>query len=198
MKIWVKMLLVGFGSGAAGFGLGYFFGKKKKSVKQDSDAQEHTENEAEETPRRKIRISHVMRKSYEEVLERNGYAAKENRREEDEDFDIEKAAKQIEKSMAEVQNPLEYTPPYLVDAIHYEGNPDEYDKENLYFYEVDGILADAVGGMVEDEPDAIGDDAIDFINNDPDWQECYVQNDNYRILYHIERVPNSYAEVYGR
>lgn len=150
----------------------------------------------------------------EEILEiQNAYAKREKRQKEDSEQVEEPEAitpremayiskyKAMEMELAEREAPKDDddAPTHLISVLEYSTN-DEYEKQDLVFYEEDSALVNSdYDGTLIDIDKIIGKYALShFGDNSYRDDTVYVRDEKNRIDYQIVRVPGSYAlEVLG-
>ena len=109
-------------------------------------------------------------KEYEKIVSGTGYSGEEK---EDKNMEVDK--------------------PYVISPDDAEER-DDYELEQLDYYEGDETLVDNFGDVVEDVEEAVG---ADFASHFGEYEQdtVYVANDARKIVYEICRDYRSYSEV---
>ena len=199
MKSWLWIIPI-FGTGiGVGFLVGERYGRQREIDKQEEIRNEEQKRKAEEA-KKEEEGPHPIRdevvKAQEAVKE---YAP-------DEDFDLEKQAKEMEEYLSsepfpgeDDDPPEQKTKPFdpdikIVGEQQWEENT-EYEMNDLRYFEEDGVFVDESDDRVADPEDHIGQEAVNQFENYPTLDILYVTNDWTNEIYRITRVHDSYGRA---
>lgn len=115
----------------------------------------------------------------------------------DEDEDMDELEEEMYEKEAESDklNERYNIEPYLITEEEFSNERLHYDKETLWYYLEDKVLCYDDEGLVDDSVDLIGDETLDFINED---QTIYIRNDRMGSDFEIICLRKSYqVEVLG-
>lgn len=200
MKWWMSLLISGV-SAAVGFFAGMKFGQKnfceekpkakkksREACKRDTDMGIRERiNQIDE--RNSVKWQESEDKDYAQTL--NEILAEEKYA-----FDMDEVADQMEKVCREIEHPEDDIPPKLISEDEWDANPENYDKQDWYFYAWDETIANWEKVMTDDPDGMFGEDIIAMMGND-NWEEFYIKNERLETLYRIERLEGSYTDAIG-
>ena len=185
MKAWVGFATI-FG---AGLGVGFFagtrYGQKKEIDKQNDILKEQQAAKQEE-------------KKTDKVVEEAKEAIKEYT---DKDFDMDKAAKEMDDCLNTQDFPGRDDEPEEDDKyIRIAGEADwdentEYSPNELRYFKEDEQFADENDERVEDPEESIGKEAIRQLREYDNLQELYVVNEWTMEIFRITVEHDSYARA---
>lgn len=185
MKAWVGFVTI-FG---AGLGVGFFagtrYGQKKEIDRQNDILKEQQAAKQEE-------------KKTDEIYEKAKEAVKEYT---DKDFDMDKAAKEMDDCLNPQDFPGWDDEPEEDDKyIRIAGEVDwdentEYSPNELRYFKEDEQFADENDERVEDPEESIGKEAIRQLREYDNLQELYVVNEWTMEIFRITVEHDSYARA---
>ena len=113
-------------------------------------------------------------------------------------FDLDEVADQMEKVCREIEHPEDDIPPKLISEDEWDANPENYDKQDWYFYAWDETIANWEKVMPDDPDGMFGEDIIAMMSDGNwHWEDLYIKNERLETLYRIERLEGSYTDAIG-
>lgn len=86
--------------------------------------------------------------------------------------------------------------PYVLTADEFYSNVEEWEEDNLNYYEFDGVLTDKNDNELLESDDIVGDDnLLKFGHGSNDPNVVYIRNPKKRIQYEVIRTKGSYGEI---
>lgn len=211
MKWWMGLVISSI-SAAVGFFAGMKFTEKLVNKCFDEDLEKSKAKrkwkgkKSKEASKRDMDVD--IRERINQIDERNSakwresedkdYAENLNKilTEEKYSFDMDEVADQMEKVCRELEHPDDDIPPKLISEEEWDANPENYDKQDWYFYAWDETIANWEKVM-PDDPDGMFSEDIISMMSDNNWEEFYIKNERLETLYRIERLEGSYTDAIG-
>lgn len=188
----MKGAIIFVAGGAIGFIAGWFACKNNLNKKVDEEVQQMREyfkqkedalGKAVETVKDNVDKSMELVRRYEKPPLESFTAKYKSSNEEipgptEEDYEEEEMGKN-------------YIPPKIISLDSY-GEEDEYDEQELLYYQDNDVLVDEVEDVIEDPDHLIGTALTKYDFKTNDETDIYVVNENLSTYYHIHKMFDSW------